>query len=85
MHTTDKKERLAKWNKGKADAYDLLPIIPVADYGVLIVKKDVVKGYNVSLTRPPMIMHWSMRSLLRNRKWKLQPHTFFRRDPALHG
>lgn len=50
MHTVDDKERLAKWNKVESDAYDLLPIIPVADYGVLIVKKDTVQGYKFDPT-----------------------------------
>lgn len=50
FHTVDDKERLAKWNKIEADAYDLLPVIPVADYGVLIVKKDTVQGYKFDPT-----------------------------------
>jgi len=50
LHTADEKERLAKWNKVEADAYDLLPNIPVADYGVLIVKKDTVQGYKFDPT-----------------------------------
>ncbi|MFA5268151.1 MAG: ABC transporter substrate-binding protein [Methanoregula sp.] len=50
FHTADDKERLGKWNKIEADAYDLLPVIPVADYGVLIVKKDTVQGYKFDPT-----------------------------------
>lgn len=49
-HTVDEKERLAKWNRIEAEAYDLLPVIPVADYGVLIVKKDTVQGYKFDPT-----------------------------------
>jgi len=48
--TTDENERLTKWNRIEADVYDQLPIIPVADYGVLIVKKDTVKGYKFDPT-----------------------------------
>lgn len=43
--TTGLDERYAKFNRIEADVNELLPTIPIADYGVAIVKKDSVTGY----------------------------------------
>jgi peptide/nickel transport system substrate-binding protein len=48
--TTDLKERYAKFNVIEADVNDYLPTIPIADYGVAIVKKDTVTGYKFDPT-----------------------------------